>query len=224
LQPVNIQEVLGWQSNGSIHTGITPSTCSTGGRSSFAYDRSLDNASTINGSISSSTHNRNRSLGGQSIAPALAAIMLVNRSPARKRGFSNCSNYSDPNGVIRVFTGQEIDVESSSSNNEHQSDPSNPQSTLSSSTAVIPLVNYHRHRNTANVLRRVMAYQLLASRFTMELDVELRTCLEQLDCLDNPTVNALSREREPPPVRANTSAPRAISERSTSRRTTIIDH
>ncbi|KAI8058032.1 hypothetical protein BDF22DRAFT_739434 [Syncephalis plumigaleata] len=229
LQPVNIQEVLGWQSSGSLHTNITLSTCSTtGGQSSSGYDRSLDTASTLNGSISGSTHSRNRSLGGQSIAPALAAVMLVNRSPARKRGISNCSNYSDPNGVIRVFTGQETDIESSSNNNDHhhhhQSDPSNAHSILSSSTTVTPLVNYHRHRNTANVLRRVMAYQLLAARFTMELDVELRTCLEQLHCLDNPTVNALSREREPPPARVIASVPHITPERSASRRTTIVDH
>ncbi|RKP24461.1 hypothetical protein SYNPS1DRAFT_29775 [Syncephalis pseudoplumigaleata] len=115
--------------------------------------------------------------------------MLVNRSPARKRAFSNCSGYSDAQGVIRVFTGQDTDAES---HGDHTS------MSISSATMAPPLVNYHRHRNTANVLRRTMAYQFLAGRYSMELDGELRVCLEQLHCLDNPTVNALSREREPP--------------------------
>ncbi|KAI9593965.1 hypothetical protein BDF19DRAFT_142577 [Syncephalis fuscata] len=188
-----------------VHS-IPPSSSSTGGRSSFGYDRSIDSASIYHGSSIHgshlSTHSRNRSIGGQSIAPALAAVMLVNRSPARKRAFSNTSNTSEALGAIRVFTGADTDIELS----DNMSDQSgtNPLAPSNGLMGPVPLVNYHRHRNTANVLRRVMAYQFLAGRFCMDLDEELRTCLEQLHCLDNPTVNALSREREPPPRRSAT--------------------
>ena len=126
--------------------------------------------------------------------------MLVNRSPARKRGISGASITSEALGAIRMFTDGDVESTSGGGSGGHGgwSDQSADPASLPPPLPLPPLVNYHRHRNTANVLRRVMAYQFLAGRFCMDLDPDLRSCLEQLQCLDNPTVHALSREREPP--------------------------
>jgi hypothetical protein len=198
LRPVNINDALTLASQdnishiSSIHSTKANSTAS--GHTGPVHGRPLERMPSND--TTKSFHSRAQSIGGQSIAPAVSAMMLIDRdiplrSPRIASNSSDADTASLPS-VIRVFAPDE---------SQHQANGTDGSDSLASEAAPPPpLINYHRHRNSANVVRRVIAYQYLASRYQVQIDPEIRERLEDLHCLDNPTVHSLSREREPDPT------------------------
>lgn len=75
-------------------------------------------------------------------------------------------------------------------------EPTRPKGTCESLVLQQPLVNFHKHRITATVIKRVLAFQNLARRYPYTPDPQLYERCLHLETMDTDTIRKMSLELE----------------------------